>query len=371
MLEERFTEDNEVSEFVANGPNQYFFTTKGEKRRVDIGTESDEQYLKSIDDMLKKYDLGTRGEFINEGRIKLDNGEQGRMHMLLPPVCEYPQITIARKTQGLSTLDSLYSREMFNADILGFLKMAIKSKMTIVLSGLSGAGKTTFLEALAKEFSEYERVGVCEDAPEINLTQPNATYLHSTVWKPGEDRNRAVPLSWCIQQINRQRVDRIIVGEVRGKEFYDFIVAANSGIEGALTTVHGNNPKAALKKMANFIVEASGLSVHQANDNISQTVDIVIQIGFPHVGSLERRVISIDEVTQQVGTGTGDTIVINNLFSYDNSTRKWVKGRPTDHLRKRFNEKGWDFDTQKLVNSGSLERLNDTSILAPLKRRGE
>ena len=195
--------------------------------------------------------------------------------------------------------------------------------MTTVLSGSSGAGKTTFTEAMTKEWPLDIRVGVAEDSPELNLIQENTTYLKSAPRQPGQDIKDEANLDWCVQQLNRMRVDKIIVGETRSKEFFYFLQAANSGCEGSLTTIHASDPKMCLQKMTQFSVMAMPQPIRTANKSIGTTIDIIIQL----VRLLDGRyrVASIEEVTDTLGNDDSATIATTALWKYDEATRIWFR----------------------------------------------
>lgn len=199
---------------------------------------------------------------------------------------------------------------------------------------------TTLLESMTAEFKHDERIGVCEDSPELKLNSPNTVYLNSTVWVPGMSEDDVADLSWVVKQINRMRVDRIIIGETRGKEFFDFITAANSGAEGSLTTIHANNAPSAMKKMATFMYMAVDIAPRIINEMISQAVDIVIQLGRNQAG--EHKVISIHEVTNAISTGDSPTIALNPLFMYDEQTNTWTKRFATDALKNKLEAHGYN-----------------------------
>lgn len=202
-------------------------------------------------------------------------------------------------------------------------------------------GNTTFLEACTKLIPMSTRIGVIEDSPELALIQPNVTYLHSHLWKPGMEDKEVASLDWCVRQINRMRTDLIIVGETRGPEFKEFITAANSGMEGSLTTLHANTPKMALSKMASFIMEASPQPIRAINKVIGSTIDIVVQLGKTVEGRY--RLLGIDEVTSMLGQDENAEIATTPLTIYNEQTDRWTDTfLISDRLRKRFIEKGYD-----------------------------
>lgn len=346
--------DNEyVSEIESNGPGYLFYKEAGKRKNIPLNLKSDEDYNKAIDGLIKKAGF-IKNPHLVEGRYLLPGDNFGRLHITMPPTSVVPMMTLAIKTESLTDLTSLQGSGSFNTDISRFLKAAIGAKLTIVVSGGTGAGKTTLLEALTSEFKQEERVGVAEDSPELQLNSPNTAYLNSTVWSPGMDPDEVADLSWIVKQINRMRVDRVIIGETRGKEFFDFITAANSGAEGSLTTLHANDGHSAMKKMATFMYMAVDMSPKIINEMISEAVDVVIQLGRNNLTGAHK-VLSISEVTNAISSGDSPTIALNNLFVYDHETDTWEKRFATDSLQRRL--KGFGYNP----TSYSIEEQEDRS----------
>lgn len=330
-----------VSEIETNGPGILFYKERGKRKSIAIPElNKEEDYREAVDGLIEDAGL-IKNRYLTEGRYNLPGDRFGRLHIVMPPASPTPLVTLAIKTQSLNSLTSIQAAGSFNTEISMFLKAAIASKLTIAISGGTGAGKTTLLEALTNEFNHTERIGVCEDSPELKLRAPNTVYLNSTVWAPGMDTNDVADLNWIVKQINRMRVDRIIIGETRGKEFFDFVTAANSGAEGSLTTIHANDAPAAMKKMATFMYMAVDMSPRIINEMISQAVDIVIQLGH-NKATGGHRIISIHEVTNAISTGDSPTIALNPLFEYEDATDTWRRRFATDQLKKRLEGHGYN-----------------------------
>lgn len=328
-----------VSEIATNGPEAIFFKEKGKRKSIPSPFSSEEAYLEAIDGLIEDAGL-IKNKYLVEGRYNLPGGKFGRLHIIMPPASPIPLVTLAIKTQTLTSLTSIQAVGSFNTEISMFLKAAVGSNLTTCISGGTGAGKTTLLEAMASEFKHTERIGVCEDSPELQLDTPNTVYLNSTVWVPGMKDSDVADLSWVVKQINRMRVDKIVIGETRGKEFFDFITAANSGAEGSMTTIHANDGPSAMKKMATFMYMAVDMSPRIINEMISQAVDIVIQLGKNKNG--DHKILSIHEITNAISVGDSPTIALNPLFTYDEQSNTWVKKFATDALKKKFEAHGYN-----------------------------
>lgn len=358
--------DPEVSEIQSNGPGQYFMKKSGERMKVEgIPEESASTYLKGVEqgliplvNSIYEYKKNT---FLFEGPIEFEvSGGQsvkGRCHIVLPPASPHPQVTIAKKSRTLATVDSIAAQGSMSEEMLLFLKDCIKSNMTMAISGPTGAGKTTMLEALSKLISNQYRIGVAEDSPELELIQDNVSYTNSVPWKPGMRETDVATLSWVVQQYQRMRTDKIIIGETRGKEFADFLVAANSGMEGSLTTIHADTAQRCLNKMTNFAMRGSGnVPIRAINQDIANSIDIIIQLGILPNGA--HKVRSITEVTSTIGNTDSAEITTSDLYSYDEARDVFVKtGYISDSMRNRFSEKGIPLDKYNQTPMNSVLRM--------------
>jgi len=367
-IKELVRKNEYISEIETNGPGIIFYKERGKRKSILIEElKTEEDYKEAISGLIEDAGL-IENKYLVEGRYNLPGNRFGRLHIVMPPASPTPLVTLAIKTETLNNLTSIQAAGSFNTDISMFLKAAISSKLTVCLSGGTGAGKTTLLEAMTEEFKNSERIGVCEDSPELSLEAPNSVYLNSTTWVPGMSDKEVADLSWIVKQINRMRVDRIIIGETRGKEFFDFVTAANSGAEGSLTTIHANNAHAAMEKMATFMYMAVDMSPRIINKMISQAVDIVIQLGRNQAG--DHKVLSIHEVTNSVSTGDSPTIALNPLFEYDEKTNTWSKKFATDSLKQKLEIYGYNPNSYSLKGEKSEVKQNG-GLPSYFNREGE
>lgn len=201
---------------------------------------------------------------------------------------------------------------------------------------------TTMLEAVSKLIPDTTRIGVAEDAPELNLIQDNVTYLHSVPWAPGMDENEVATLQWVVSQFQRNRCDKLIIGETRGKEFGDFLIAANSGMEGSMTTIHANNPVQCLSKMSNFAMKASDKQpIRAINADIAGAIDIIVQLV---VVDGRHRVSHIAEVIPTLGTTEEAKITQATLYQWNRLDDTFEKvGNMSDNLRRILDSRGADY----------------------------
>lgn len=361
---------DDVTEIETNGTTSLFIKQHGKRKELENVFESPEDYaIKTLDmvdmvtdDMEKA--LNPHKRFLAEGRYRLSDGGSARVHIVLPPACDYPQVTIAKKSLSLATLESIKERGSFNSQIFDFLKASVDCNLTTIFSGGTGAGKTTMLEAMTRYIPMDTRLGVVEDSPELALIQPNTTYLHSTLWTPGKDPNEVASLAWCVQQINRQRTDRLIIGESRGGEFAQFIIGANSGMDGSMSTIHANTPILALQKMTQFVIIGTPQPVRTANESIANTIDLIVQLGFNSKG--ENRLLGISEVSRTLNNGDSAAIATLPLFTYKDEDDSWdYVGYCSEDLQKKLRANGYDHTTFKPKTT-----LGSAGLSNKLARRG-
>jgi len=350
-----------ASELVANGPGLFFVTHNGVKEKLEAPEMSLRGYTESIEKNLVPFvkselPFDSEGGYIFEGHYKIPgpHGYEGRCHIALNPISEIPLITMTKIGASKSTLESIAESGSMSTEMMNFLIMAAQSKLTIVLSGQSGAGKTTTLQALTKYFSPQDRIAVGEDLPELKLLHENAFYLHTMPWKPGTDPNLVADLAFVVKQFLRQRPDRVIIGETRGKEFADFLVACNSGMDGSLTTLHANDPTSALDKMTRFALQGSeNQPIRSINKEIGTGIDLVVQLG--RIKG-RHRVTHIQEITDTVANADDAKLSSQSLYEYDVLEDNWLKtNMMTDKLKAKLNLAGANI--KPFLSSGVGVRL--------------
>jgi pilus assembly protein CpaF len=343
----------ECSEVEINGPDNVFVKYKGKRMEmgVDIGkriawSDIDDfgRSMADVESHMVRYGQDYKDAFcIFEGGLRLQTNDdhkpiRARFHCLKPPVCEFPLVTIAKQSVELATLGSIVKSGSLSPEMAKFIKGLMAKRQTIVFSGGTGAGKTTFLNAISKFIDPTERVCVCEDAPELLFEHLRDTaYLMSYPKQPGKSADDQATLSWVTSQTARMRVDRIIIGETRGPEFSDFLTAANSGFDGSLTTLHANTPRMALDKMFNFTKRAPGNGTTPStsiNKDIANAVDYIIQLGRPRN---KYRVLAIEEVTKTVGDDESAKIKTNPIYQYNQNIDGWERTSwPSDDDMREF-----------------------------------
>lgn len=349
--------DTTSTEVLMNGPTSIMFKRQGQRIHADNITFSTvEAYHQFIDEVILEYTdtkdrigSSSHDSYLIEGQLTLPNFEDeeqppllARVHILAPPVVSEAKVTVAKKSRNVLTLEQMVEHNSLSQQMAQFLVALARGRVTTVFSGLSGSGKTTLLESLSYYFDANDRIIVVEDTPELRLPQTDVVYLHSTPVKPGSDPTKAVSLEWLVASTNRMRPDRIIVGEVRGGEMGEFLIAANSGADGSMTTMHASSPKLTLDKMISLTMKSgTAKSETSVARDIASTVQIIVQMAL-----IEGRhiITHIEEVTRVIRKETGG-IVTQTLFSYDRDRDVFVpQQRPTAELASFLAQRGVEID---------------------------
>lgn len=342
----------ESSEILMNGPDDILYTLDGARYNMpDIDFEDTATYHRVINEiLLPMTDTAERiGEksYLIEGQLQYEDGLDdepvlARVHIIAPPVVKNAVVTIAKKARKVFSIEDLAERGSMTYGMAQFLVAAAKARINIVFAGLSGAGKTTLLEALTYHFDPNDRVIVVEDTRELRLPLSDTVYMAATSHKPGENKDDVVTMEWLVKATNRMRPTRIIVGEVRGGEMAEFLIAANSGADGSLTTLHAANPRMTLEKMTSLAMKAEGSkSEITVRRDIASTVQLVVQATIIE----GRHIIShIEEISRSVNNQTG-VIATAGLFEYDRITESFTSpARPSDELQAYMRQRGVNVD---------------------------
>jgi pilus assembly protein CpaF len=332
--------DDECSEVLLNGPNEVSRKIRGARYHCpDIAFGDAATYHRVLNEVLLPF-TDTRDRIdgttvVMEGQLELEsaNGRApmlARLHMIAPPGVTFAKVTIAKKPRYDLTLDDLANNGTLSVEAAEFVKAAAHGRKTIVVSGPTGAGKTTTLQAITHCFDANDRVVVIEETPELRLPLGDVVYLRATLQRPGMDPSQIYTLDFWTKQANRMRMDRVVVGEVRGGEMADWLLAANSGAEGSATTVHANSPRRALDKILALATKSeTATSEAQLRREISATISLIVQVGL-----VENRhmVTAIEEISDTISQATGQ-IQTNTIFEFDRTRNKMIaKSRPSDEF---------------------------------------
>ncbi|MCC7394166.1 MAG: CpaF family protein [Sphingomonadaceae bacterium] len=300
--------DADISDIMVNGPDQTYVERKG-KLEISGVVFRDEEHLfqiaqRIVNQVGRRVDQTTP---LADARLK----DGSRVNVIVPPLSlRGTAISIRKFSAKPITLDNLRDWNAMSNKMCTALKIAGACRFNIVISGGTGSGKTTMLNALSKMIDPGERVLTIEDAAELRLQQPH--WLPLETRPPNLEGQGAITIGDLVKNALRMRPDRIILGEIRGAECFDLLAAMNTGHDGSMCTLHANSPRECLGRMENMILMGDIKIPKEAiSRQIADSVDLIVQIKRLRDGS--RRVTSVTEV---IGM-EGDVIVTQELFKFE------------------------------------------------------
>lgn len=300
--------DDAVTEIMVNRYNDIFVERNGQLARSEISFSNDAAVLAAIERIVSP--LGRR---IDESSPMVDARlkDGSRVNAVIPPLAiKGPSVTIRKFSKKKLIDQDLMRFGAINSEMVDFLRVAVKLRANIVVSGGTGSGKTTLLNVLSNFIPDDERIVTVEDAAELQLTQPNMVSLEA---RPANIEGRgAVTIRDLVKNCLRMRPDRIIVGECRGGEALDMLQAMNTGHDGSLTTAHANSPRDCLSRLE-VMTLMSGLDIpmQAIREQISSAVNLIVQQTRFSCGS--RKVTYITEVTGI----EGNLIQLQDIFKFE------------------------------------------------------
>lgn len=301
-------DDDRITEIMVNGPSSIYVEIDGKIVKDDsVSFINDKHILRTIQRIVQP--LGRTIDAANpmvDARLR----DGSRLNAIIPPLSlTGPVLTIRKFAKNLESIDDLLMKGTMTNDMAIFLESCVRAKLNIIISGGTGSGKTTLLNILSSFIGGDERIITIEDAAELRLHQTHVISLETrTTNYEGEGE---VTIRDLVRNSLRMRPDRIIVGEVRGKEAFDMMQAMNTGHEGSITTLHANNPVDAINRLETMILmNEMEIPVSAVRGYIENAIDIVVQIDRLQDG--RRKVTSISEV---VGVEDGN-INLKPIFVY-------------------------------------------------------
>ena len=299
--------DESINDIMVNGPNQVYVERKGKLVLTDVKFR-DSQHLTNIAQRI----VTAVGRRVDESSPICDArlADGSRVNVIIPPLAiDGASISIRKFSKQKITLDVMMEQENLSPKMSNVLKIAAASKLNILISGGTGSGKTTMLNALSQMIDITERVVTIEDAAELQLQQPHVVRLETR--PPNLEGKGEVSMRDLVKNALRMRPDRIILGEIRGSEAVDMLQAMNTGHDGSLGTIHANRPREALTRLENMVGLAGiNLPSKAVRTQIADALNLIIQVSRMRDG--KRRVQYITEV---VGM-EGDVITTQDLFTY-------------------------------------------------------
>jgi pilus assembly protein CpaF len=302
---ERFLADDTVTEVMVNGSEHVYVERGGKLERTDVHFVDEQHVMRIIDKIVSQV-----GRRVDEASPMVDARlpDGSRVNAIIPPLAlNGPTLTIRKFSRDPYTVNDLITFGTLTARSAQFLAACVKGKLNILISGGTGTGKTTTLNAMSAFIPGDERIVTIEDAAELQLQQEHVITLES---RPSNiEGTGEIKIRELVRNALRMRPDRIIVGEVRGAETLDMLQAMNTGHEGSLTTIHANSPRDALSRLETLVMTAGVELPHRAiREQIASAFDLLVQIQRLVDGS--RRITHVSEVLGM----EADVVTLQDIF---------------------------------------------------------
>ncbi len=305
---EPLLQDDTVNDILVNGPQQVFVERAGKLELTDT-TFKDERHLLRIIDKI----VSAVGRRVDESNPYVDArlADGSRFNAMVPPIAVDGSLVSIRKFKKEKlAIDDLVRFGAFTEEMAAYLQAAVATRLNIIVSGGTGSGKTTTLNALSSFIDNSERILTIEDTAELQLQQTHVGRMES---RPANVEGKgAVTQRDCLRNALRMRPDRIIVGETRGEEVIDMLQAMNTGHDGSMTTIHANSARDGISRLENMISMAGiEMPIKAVRSQIASAVNLIVQASRLQDGS--RRMTSITEITGM----EGDVISMQEIFRYE------------------------------------------------------
>ena len=305
---EPLLKDETINDILVNGPKRIFIERAGKLTLSDV-TFRDERHLLRIIDKI----VSAVGRRVDESNpycdARLTDGS--RFNCMIPPIAVDGSLVSIRKfKKDKLKIEDLVRFGAFTDEMAAYLQAAVSCRLNIVVSGGTGSGKTTTLNALSSFIDNAERVLTIEDTAELQLQQVHVGRMES---RPANVEGKgAVTQRDCLRNALRMRPDRIIVGETRGEEVIDMLQAMNTGHDGSMTTIHANNPRDAISRLENMVAMAGiEMPLKAMRNQIASAVNLIVQASRLQDGT--RRMTSVTEITGM----EGEVISMQEIFRFE------------------------------------------------------
>ena len=304
---ETLLKDDSVNDILVNGPQRIFVERGGKLELTDI-TFKDERHLLRIIDKI----VSAVGRRVDESNPYVDArlADGSRFNAMVPPVAVDGSLVSIRKFKKEKlAIDDLVRFGAFSEEMAAYLQAAVATRLNIIVSGGTGSGKTTTLNALSSFIDNSERILTIEDTAELQLQQVHVGRMESR--PPNVEGKGAVTQRDCLRNALRMRPDRIIVGETRGEEVIDMLQAMNTGHAGSMTTIHAHSARDGVSRLENMIAMAGiEMPIKAVRSQIASAVNLIVQASRLQDGS--RRMTSITEITGM----EGEVISMQEVFKF-------------------------------------------------------
>jgi pilus assembly protein CpaF len=304
---EALLKDPTISDILVNDKDHVFVERGGILEQVDTAFRDDRHLLQIIDRIVSRV-----GRRVDESSPMVDARlpDGSRVNAIIPPLAlDGPALSIRRFGTGPLAPNQLVALKSISPEMMEVMRAAVRARISILVSGGTGAGKTTFLNILSQYIPKHERIVTIEDAAELQLAMNNIVRCETR--PPNIEGNGAVRQRQLLINSLRMRPDRIIIGEVRGEEAFDMLQAMNTGHEGSMTTIHANTPRDALTRLESMVAMCNlNLPERTVRQQITSAIAIIVQVSRMSDGS--RKVVSISEIT-----GMEENVIsMQEIFSF-------------------------------------------------------
>ena len=336
---QELVDDPEVSEIMVNGPGHIFYEKDG---RVQVWTQSFTSEEK-MQDVIQQI-VGSHNRVVNLSNPIVDTrlSDGSRVNIVLSPISlEGSVITIRKFPQHPLDMETLIAREAISREAAELLKRLVKARYSILISGGTSSGKTTFLNALSQYIPEDERVITIEDSAELQI-QGVKNLVRLETRNANMEGVMPITIRDLIRTALRMRPDRIVVGECRGAETFDMLQALNTGHDGGLSTAHGNSCRDILSRLEMMVLMGMDLPLAAIRQQIASGIDIIVHLG--RLRDKSRRVLEIAELD---GIEKGE-LKLHTLYELEQGACGWS-----------LEEKGRLHHTDKLAQIGGTHELSN------------
>ena len=335
--------DDDMTEVMINGPENIFIEKSGKLIRLKEHFESERR----LEDVIQRI-VGMAGREVNQANPIVDTRlpDGSRVNVVLPPIALCgPTVTIRKFSKTPMTIDMLIRYGSITREIAEKLELLVRAKFNIFISGGTGSGKTTFLNALSNYIPKDERIITIEDSAELQITG-----IDNLVSMETRNANSSgageINIRDLIKSSLRMRPERIVVGEVRGGEALDMLQAMNTGHDGSLSTGHANSTKDMLSRLETMVLQgAEGLPLEAIRQQIASAIDIII-----HLSRLRDKSRKTMEITEVVGYRNGE-ILLNPLYQFVEDADTSIQ-HVSGHLQRTGNKLQNDFKLKLMGYQG-------------------
>jgi pilus assembly protein CpaF len=354
-------EDESVSEVLINGHSTIYCERAGKLELVDRKF-ADEQVLMAAVRNLAEYVHRRIDDDHHSMDARLPEPDRFRVHVIIAPTSRQgPCISIRKFRKSNTSLEWLISKGALDEDAAAYLRMMVKIHRNLIVSGGTGSGKTSLLNALSTNLDPRERILVIEDSSELQLQQPHVVYLEARPPKP--DGKGGVTIRDLFVDSLRMRPDRIVVGEVRRGEALDMIQSMLTGHDGAMSTIHASNPLLSLVRLETLcLMSDTHMPVYVARAQVAAAIQVIVQVNRFLDGS--RKISAISEVE---GLDENEKYHLRDLYRYH------IEGRDADGFlrgqllptgkRSRYSRLVWEYGEEtELGHCSVIKRVNGTRV---------